>query len=102
MKRGDWTDSDEILLLLEMYFDVRDQGRDLGSAVKGLAKQLGRDADAVKRAVMAFAKDDPKAPPKSYKDGLSAAARALWDRYQNDAAEVRRLAREIRARGTRP
>jgi hypothetical protein len=96
MREGDWIDPDEILLLLELYIDVRDSGRDDRSSCRGLARDLRRDSNAVFQAMWAFARGDPKAPSRKRHYGLSQLAQAIWNRYADNSAEVRRLASEIR------
>jgi len=96
MKHGGWTD-DEVLLTFKLYVEIRDDGRDDKAPIKDLAKLLGRDASAVRSAVFAPAKDDPRWTRSRPSHGLKPSARVLWDSYSGDLASLRRIARKIEA-----
>jgi antitoxin HicB len=96
-QRGKWRD-DEILLTFKLYVEIRDDGRDHKAPIQELAKLLERDESAVRAAVFAPAKEDPRWTGSRPHRGLSAPARALWNKYSVDLAGLRRMARQIEAR----
>lgn len=96
-ERGRWTD-DEILLTFKLYVEIRDDGRDARASIKELAELLGRDVSAVRSAVFAPAKEDPRWKRARPHRGLSAPARTLWNQYSGDLAGLRRITRQIEAR----
>jgi hypothetical protein len=95
-----WNDPDELMLILEAYLDVRDQGADLPAKAAALAVDLKREVASVETAIASFASKDRLAPKGKSKWTLTPLARQLWDAYGQEIADVRALAEKIRsARG---
>lgn len=92
-----WNDPDEIILTLEAYLDVRDEGRDLNATAQALALELKREVASVENAIASFASKDKLAPKGKSKWTLTPLARQIWDAYGRELAGVRALAEQIRA-----